>query len=154
MTDIGKVLTDWAKAMASLDVTRGSEELLNIIAGLKVPGVNMDALVASQRDNIEALTAANRAAVEGFQAVGQWQGRILHETVEQLKAAVETLAARGSAGDIAASEAELARKALATAVQEMRELAEIVTRANQQASEAILKRVPASLDEIRTILKT
>ena len=38
MTDFAKLLSDWSKATASMDVTRNSEQLLNMMAGLKVPG--------------------------------------------------------------------------------------------------------------------
>lgn len=153
MTDFAKLLSDWSKAMASMDVTRGSEQLLNMMAGWKVPGVNMDALVASQRDNLEALSTANRAALDGMKAVGEWQVKLLQETMRELRAAIETVAKGGSAQDIVAAETELTRKALEKAVGEMRELAEIVVKANQQATTAILQRIPASLNEIKGVLK-
>ena len=154
MADFSKVLSDWSKAMASMDVTRSSEQLLNVIAGLKVPGLNMDALVASQRENLEALSTANRAALEGVKAVGEWQAKLLQETMRELRAAIEALANGGPAQDIVATETDLARKALEKAVAEMRELAEIVVKANQQATAAILQRIPASLNEIKDVLKS
>ena len=52
-----------------------------------------------------------------------------------------------------AAETDLAKKAFETAVSKMRELAEIVTKANQQATDAIVNRIPASLDEIKDVLK-
>ncbi|HMW54371.1 MAG TPA: TIGR01841 family phasin [Accumulibacter sp.] len=153
MADLSKLLSDWTKAITSMDVTRGSEELLNIMAGLKVPGVNMDAVVAIQRENLEALSASNRAALAGMKAVGEWQVKILQETMQGLTTAISNLTKGGSPQEIAAAEAELARKAFETAVGEMRELAEIVGKANRQASEAIAKRIPASLNEIKDVLK-
>jgi phasin family protein len=153
MADLSKLLGDWSQAIASMDVTKGSEELLNIMARLNVPGINMDALVASQRENLEALSASNRAALAGMKAVGEWQVKILQETMQGLTTAISNLTKGGSPQEIAAAEAELARKAFETAVGEMRELAEIVGKANQQASEAIAKRIPASLNEIREVLK-
>lgn len=153
MADISDLLSDWSKAIASMDVTKGSEQLLNLIAGLKVPGVNMDALVASQRDNLEALSTANRAALDGMKVVGEWQMKLLQETVQELRTAVDALAKSGSPQDVVAAEVELARKAFEKAVGEMRELAGIVVKANQQATTAILQRIPASLNEIRDVLK-
>lgn len=154
MTDASKLLSDWLKSMSSLDVSKGSEQLLNILAGLKVPGVNMDALVASQRDNLEALSASNRAALEGIKAVGEWQVRILQETVQELTATLGQLPKVSSPQQLVVAEAELAKKAFETAVNKMRELSEIVTRANRQAADAIINRVPASLEEIKDVLKT
>ncbi|WP_300449671.1 phasin family protein [Accumulibacter sp.] len=154
MTDASKLLSDWLKSMSSLDVSKGSEQLLNILAGLKVPGVNMDALVASQRDNLEALSASNRAALEGIKAVGEWQVRILQETVQELTATLGQLPKVSSPQQLVVAEAEMAKKAFETAVNKMRELSEIVTRANRQAADAIINRVPASLEEIKEVLKT
>lgn len=153
MADVSQLLSDWGKAVASMDVTKGTEGLLKILAGLKVPGVNMDALVAMQRDNLEALSASNRAALEGMKAIGEWQVKILHATLQQLNTAIEGLSRSGSPQELIAAETELARKAFETAVGEMRGLAEIVIRANQQATDAIVKRIPESLEEIRDLLK-
>lgn len=153
VTDISKILGDWLKSMSILDVTKGTEQLLDLLAGLNVPGVNMDALVASQKDNLEALSAANRAAVEGVKAVGEWQVKILQETVQELTTAIGGLAKVGSPQQMIAAETELAKKAFETAVRKMRELSEIVAKANQQATDAIVSRIPASLEEIKDVLK-
>ena len=146
-------MQDWGKTLVSLDLTKGTEELLNMLAGLNLPGVNMDALVANQRENLEALSAANRAALEGAKAVGEWQAKILQETMQALTAAIGGLATAGSPQQMVATQAELAKKAFETAVRSMRELADIVTKANQNATEAIVKRIPESLDEIKDVLK-
>jgi len=153
MTDMSKQMSDWLKTMGGLDMTKGSEQLLNALAGLKLPGVNMDALVASQRDNLEALSASNRAAMEGMKAVAEWQVKILQETVKELSSALGGLGKVGSPQQMVAAETDLAKKAFETAVGKMRELAEIVTKANQQATDAIVNRIPASLDEIKDVLK-
>ena len=153
MTNQSQPLRDWGKALASLDLTKGPEELLNRLAGLNVPGINMDALVASQRDNLEALSAANRAALEGAKAVGEWQAKILQEMMQALTAALSARAKVTSPQQMVATEAELVKKAFETAVRAMRELADIVTKANQNATDAIVKRIPESLDEIKDVLK-
>ena len=153
MMDMSKLMTDWVKAMSSLDATKGSEQFLNALASLNVPGVNMDALVSSQRQNVEALSAANYAAMEGIKAVGEWQMKILQETMQELTAAIGSLANVGSPQQMVAVETELAKKAFETAVSKMWELAAIMTSAYEQATDAIVRRVPRSLDEIREVLK-
>ena len=153
MTDMSKLMTDWFKAMSSLDATKGSEQLFNALASFNVPGVNMDALVASQRQNVDALSAANYAAMDGIKAVGEWQMKILQQTMQELTAAIGSLANVGSPQQMVVVQTELAKKAFETAVSKMRELAQIVTRANQQATDAIVNRIPASLDDIREVLK-
>ncbi|WP_291989410.1 TIGR01841 family phasin [Candidatus Accumulibacter sp. ACC007] len=153
MAELSQQLGDWSKAVASMDMTTSSEQMLNMIAALKVPGVNMDALVASQRDNLEALNAANQAALEGMKAVGEWQAKLLQETMRELTAAIGKLSQSGSPQQLLAVESDLAKKAFATAVGQMQELTQIVIQANQQASAAIAKRIPESLGEIKDVLK-
>lgn len=153
MADLSQQLSAWSKAVASMDMTTSSEQMLNMIAALKVPGVNMDALVASQRDNLEALNAANQAAMEGMKAVGAWQAKLLQETMRELTAAIGKLSQSGSPQQLLAAESDLAKKAFATAVGQMQELTQIVIQANQQASAAIAKRIPESLGEIKDVLK-
>jgi phasin family protein len=153
MTDAYKSFGDWGKAMMSIDLTKGSEELFNFMAGLEVPGVNMDALVASQRYNLEALADANRAAADGFKAAAEWQKRVFEETLKALSEAIAALSKAGTPQTMAVTQSELATKAMATAVGQMRELAQILTDANRQANDAIAQRVPEGLGEIKDVLK-
>jgi phasin family protein len=144
---------DFSKFMAGLDLTKGADELIKMLAQYKVPGVNMDALVASQRDNLEALATANRAALEGMKAVAEWEVKILRETMEEITNAVGELAKAGSPKDVVAKQADLAKHAFQAAITNMRELAEIVNKAHQEATDAITERVTESLDEIKDVLK-
>jgi len=118
----------------------------------KMPGVNMEQVVASQRRNLEALTAANHLAVQGFQAVTKRQAEILKQTLEQTSVAMREVMAAGSPEDKAARQTELAKEAFERAIANMRELAEMVSKAQTEANEVITKRVTESLDEMKDLL--
>ncbi len=118
----------------------------------KMPGVNMEQVVASQRRNLEALTAANQLAVQGFQAVTKRQAEILKQTLEQTSQAMREVMAAGSPEDKAARQTELAKEAFERAIANMRELAEMVSKAQTEANEVITKRVTESLDEMKDLL--
>jgi phasin family protein len=118
----------------------------------KMPGVNMEQVVASQRRNLEALTAANTLAVQGFQAVTKRQAEILKQTLEQTSVAMREVMAAGSPEDKAARQTELAKEAFERAIANMRELAEMVSKAQTEANEVITKRVTESLDEMKDLL--
>jgi phasin family protein len=153
MSQPSDLLIDWMRTISSLDATKGVEPVFDFLAGLKVPGVDMDALVASQRGNLGALTESNQAILDGAKLVGQWQVKILQETMQQLSESFAGLAQVASPRELMTAETELAQKALATALGQMRELAQIMTDANKQAAEVIARRVPESLEEIKDILK-
>ena len=64
MASPAEPFADVNKLLMSFDQTWMVNEFTKILAQLNVPTVNLDALVASQKQNLEALTTANNAAVE------------------------------------------------------------------------------------------
>lgn len=120
---------------------------------LKLPGVDMQALAASQRKNLEALTAANQAALQGMQAVAKRQAEIFKQTMDQAGQAMRDMMGAGAPEDKAARQAEIAKAAFQTALGNMRELAEMVAKAQTDANEVITRRVTDSIDEFKDAVK-
>ena len=117
------------------------------------PGqVDMDSLMASQRRNLEALQAANQLAVEGVQAVARRQTEILRQTMSEVTNAMKDMMTAGSPEEKAARQTELAKEAFERAISNMRELAEMTAKAQNEAADVINKRVAASLDEMKTVI--
>ena len=132
-----------------LNPAKFTEEITSKLKDYKLPGIEVEAVVASQRKNVEALANASRAAFEGAQAVAKRQAEILQETMNQTAKSFGTLAEAGSPPEVAAKQAELAKEALAKALGNMRELADMVTKAQQGAMDSISSRISQSLDEIK-----
>lgn len=120
-----------------------------LMKDFKLPGVDVEAVVSSQRRNLEALTAANQLAIEGMQAVAKRQTEILRQMMEEASQAVRDVMAAGSPEDKAARQTELVKDAFKRAIGNMRELAEMVSKSQGEAFEVINKRVTDSLDEIK-----
>lgn len=125
------------------------------LGDFKVPGVDMDTLVSSQRKNIEALTQANKLAYDGLQAVVKRQVEILRQTVDEIAQVTKDIAEPGTPQDKAAKQAEVAKEAFERSLSNMRELAEMVAKANSEAFDLLNKRFTQNLDEFRdALLKT
>jgi len=142
---------DIAKMMSDFDPTKIADEFSKMVGQYKLPGVDTDALVASQRRNVEALTSANRAAFEGVQAVAKRQAEILQETMNEVATAFDAVSKSGSPQAAAAKQAELAKDAFEKALANMRELAEMVAKSNQEATQAINGRISETLDEVKEL---
>lgn len=153
MSDIGESVRDVGNSLMSLDLTKMADEMTRMMAKANVPGIDMDALVATQRDNMEALTAANQAAVEGLKAIAAWEVKVLKATMEEVSNAAGELSKVRSPKEAVAEQTEVAKQVFQTSVSNLRELAEIVSHANQTVSRAIVDRVPDSLDEMKEVLK-
>src|SRR4249919_2890918 len=92
-----------------LNPAKFTEELTRKLKDYKLPGIDFEAIVASQRNNIEALANASRAAFEGTQSVAKRQAEILQETMNQTAKSFATLGQAGSPSEVAAKQAELAK---------------------------------------------
>jgi phasin family protein len=144
-----EIFPDMSNLMKNFDPTKFAGEFQKMIQQYKLPGVDMDALVAGQRKNMEALTAANRVAFEGVQAVARRQAEILKETMDEATKAVQSVSKSGSPTEAAAKQAEIAKNAFERALSNMRELAEMVAKSQQEAGNAINTRIAQSLDEFK-----
>lgn len=128
------------------------EQFSSLIRSLKLPGVDVDEILASQKKNVEAFTKAMHTATEGAGAVARRQAEILRTAFEQSTAMFRELTVPGDPKETVARQAELIKKTFETAVANARELAEMVEKANKEAFEVIRRRTSESLDEIRKSL--
>jgi len=127
-------------------------DLSKMLGDVKIPGFDMEAIMAAQRKNIEALTAANQAAVQGMQAIAQRQAEILSQAMSEVSSMAQQLAGAGNPQEMTTKQADLVRKAFEQALANMRELAEMVSKSNTEAFAIINKRVTESLQELKGLV--
>ncbi|HRF63096.1 MAG: phasin family protein [Candidatus Competibacter sp.] len=130
-------------------------DMTKMLGDVKIPGFDMQMMMDAQRKNIEALNAANQAAVQGMQAVAQRQAEILSQTINEVSTIAQQLAnASTNPQELTTKQAEIARKAFEQALANARELAEIVSKSNTEAFAIINKRVTESLQELKSLVAT
>ena len=115
----------------------------------KVPAVDTEALLDSQRKNIEAVSAANRIAFEGAQALTQRQVELMRQLMEGSAAVVQQLTAAGKPEDKLAEQADLLKQTYAQSVANIRELTEMGAKSNGEAVEVLNRRVTEGLEELK-----
>jgi len=132
----------------------GLFDVTKIMGDFRVPGIDLEAAVATQRKNIEALTQANQLAVEGAQALMRRQVEITRQAMEDFSAMFRDLVQpNGSPEDRFAKQAEYSKHAIEKGLSNAKELTELVTKANTEAFNVLNKRVTESLDEVRDFAK-
>jgi phasin family protein len=122
-------------------------------AGFNFPGLDLESLVAAQRRNLEAFTQANQLAVEGFQAVARRQVELARQSVDEASALLREWTQPSAPEERVAKNVELAKQAFEKSVANVRELGELVTKANAEALSVINKRVSEGFEEIRDYAK-
>ncbi len=130
----------------------GEMDLEKMMKEFKMPGVDVDALMTSQRKNLEAIGEANKVAMEGMQAVATRQAEIMREAMEEMAKATKDLSAIGSPQEASGKQADAAREAFEKAVANMRELAEMVAKSNGEAFEVVNRRMNEGLEEFKGML--
>jgi len=144
---------DVTKFMADFDPAKMAEEFTKMASAYKVPAFDMDAIFAGQRKNIEALTAANKAAADGMKQVAERQAEILQDSLDEATKAFESLGKSATAKDAASKQAELYQTAFSKALANMQELADMVAKSSAEATEVVNARMAENLEEIKVLAK-
>lgn len=130
-----------------LDVTK-------MFADFRFRPLDVEAMWAAQRRNIEALSQANQAAVEGAQAVARCQIELTRETFEGFSALLRDMAQPVSAEDRLAKNTEYMKNMIEKGITRSREIATIASKAGSDATEILHKRASEGLDELRAFAST
>ena len=127
-------------------------DIAKILEQLKVPGIDMHALIEARRKDVEALTQANQMAYESMQALARREAEILQQTMSEWQAAMAAMAGKNPA-EMASKGTELATQAFGKALANMRELAEMASKSQVQAYEVLNRRFQENLEELRKMLQ-
>lgn len=129
-------------------------DMSKAFAGFAMPSFNVEAMMASQRKNVEALTQANQLAIEGAQALARRQVEIAREALEEARSLFREFSQPGAPQERLAKNTEIAKATFEKSLATARELTELVTKANAEAFNVLTKRVAESFEEIREVAST
>jgi phasin family protein len=121
-------------------------DFTKLLSQFRIPGVDFASIVDRERKNIEALAEANRVAFEGWQALIRRQSEILQEAMKQA-------VADASQEDALKRRADLAKDRFESALNNMRELAEMATKSQKDAFDVVRKRVEENMESFRNFGK-
>ena len=130
----------------------GEMDFEKMMKDFKVPGVDVDSMMSSQRKNLEAIGEANKVAMEGMQAVAQRQAEIMREAMQEMAKATKGMTAVASPQEASGKQADMARESFEKALANMRELAEMVAKSNSEAFDVVNRRMNESLEEFKGLM--
>jgi phasin family protein len=129
-------------------------DLTRMFAEMKLPTLpDLDAFVTASRRNMETLTAANRVAMEGAQAVARRHMEIMQQGMSELTEAMRALATTDAPQDKAAKQAELLKQAYERAVANMKEISDLIQQSNAEALGLLNRRFTEAMDEVKTLIE-
>lgn len=128
-------------------------DFANLLARMQLPGMpDMDAVLAAHRKNLETLTAANRVALEGVQAVARRNMEIMQQTMSELTENLRAFASPEAPQAKAAKQTELLKHAYERAVANMKEVSDLIQKSNSEAVGLINHRFIEAMDEVKALV--
>ncbi len=123
-----------------------------LFSELKVPAVpDVEAVLATHKRNLEALSDANRVALEGAQAVARRHLEILQSTMSELTDSIKSLTVTQAPASRAAKQAELLKHAYESAVSNARELGDLIQKSNSDALQKLNHRFSEAMNEVKAL---
>lgn len=120
-----------------------------LIGKLKLPGVDIAAIVESQRKDMEALAEANRQAYEGVKALAARRNEILQDALVEWQAAMKDATGK----DALTTQAAHARKGVQKAIDNIRELADMEVQSRKKAWKVVQDRFEENLGNLKKLLQ-
>lgn len=130
-----------------------ASDFASLFAELKLPSLaDVEPLMRVYQRNMEALAAANKVALEGAQAYARRHMEIVQQSLSELTQTMQALAAPGSPQAKTAAQVEHMKLAYERAISNMKELGELVQRANNEAIQLLTQRFGEAMDDIKQMM--
>jgi len=150
-----KQMTDQAQQMSRSAIENGMakmQEFSRMFSEMKMPAVlDMEAIMAAHRKNMDVLSNANRVALEGAQTVARRHMEILQQTMQEMSETMKDLTSPETPQAKAAKQTELMKIAYERAVMHMKELAEMIQRTNGEALGMLNARFTEAVEEVKLL---
>jgi phasin family protein len=117
-----------------------------------LPKIDYDALLETHRKNVEAMRASTLALSQDGRALLALQQDILTDVTRQSRELIAEFKPQGSPQEVAAKQAELARRAFDAVVENTKDIAELVQKSGAGASTIIMNRIRESIAEARAAI--
>ncbi|MFC7609046.1 phasin family protein [Teichococcus aestuarii] len=126
---------------------------MRMLSDFRLPVMpDVEALAAAQRRNFEALSAANKVALEGAQAVARRHMEILQSSMAEMTQAMQGLSGEADPQAKAARQAEMVKATYGRAVSNMQEIADLIQKSNAEALSLLNRRFAEAMDEVKSLM--
>jgi phasin family protein len=134
--------------------TSSTPEFSKFFDKMKFPAIpDGAALMTAHQRNYEALSAANRVALEGAQAVARRHMEIMQQAMTEMNATLKTIASTEGAQERAAKQTEMMKEAYQRAIAHMREIGDLIQTSSAEAMDLLNKRFADAMDEAKALIE-
>lgn len=117
---------------------------------LKVPNVDVEAILSHHRKNLEALEKSAKAGAAGASSLLSRQREMLQDTLREITDMAQSYRAPGNPQEFMTNQAAFARKSFEVALKNASEVAELVKNSGTESVEILRNRIKEAMEEIRS----
>lgn len=116
---------------------------------LRMPQVDVDAILSHHRKNLEALEKSARATAAGASSIMARQREVLQDSLREVTEFSQNYRAPGNPQELIAKQADFARRSFEAAVKNAGDVADIVKKSGAESVDILRARIKEAMDEIR-----
>ncbi len=145
--------SDSEKRLYSPSASGPGADFTNFLSRMQFPAMpDMEAVLSAHRKNMEALTQANRVAMEGAQAIAKRNMEIMQQTMAELSQTVQAMTSAEAPQAKAAKQTDLVKATYERAVANMQEIGDLIQRSNSEALGLINSRFAEGMEELKALV--
>ena len=126
-----------------------AEKVKEMFSGVKLPGVDADAVLATQKKNMDALIEANQVVVAGYQDIFKRQVALFEAAFTDAKGKLSDTKGQALTADQATQNVDAMKVTFEKAAADIKELAELAQKANVGAFEIVKARAEEAVAEFQ-----
>jgi phasin family protein len=137
------------------DMMRQMQSAFAGFSAPRAPSFDISSLTDAQKKNLESLVESNTKAVECTQQLMQKQMELFQQALKdgsEASASISQVASNPQ--DAAQKQTEVMHKAFEQALQSSSQISDLITKAQEEMTEIISKRVQEGMDEIKRAVKS
>jgi phasin family protein len=144
---------DLSDMLKKFDATAMTEQYKEFFGKFNMPNLDMTALKEAQNKNVQAMTAANRAMLEGTQALMKRQSEMLKQVVSEASEAAKSLGSSASNPQEAIqNQIKMLEKSVSEALANFAEISEMVKNTQDETTKVMTTRFNDSMAELRSTI--
>jgi phasin family protein len=140
---------DFSDLFKRLDPTALTEQYKEFLGKFSMPNLDASALITAQNKNVQALTEANRAMLEGTQSLLQRQSEMVRQVLEESSEAMKSLASSGSPQEAVEKEIKMIEDSVSKALANFSEIGEMVRKTQDETTKLVTERFNENMAELR-----
>ena len=145
---------DFSEYFVQIDPTSLLNEWQKMFSNLVVPHVDTKALLETQSKNLHALIAANQSVMAGARNLLQRQAELMQESLNEANEAMQSMGKISDPKEAALKQTEIVQAAYEKALENFKEISEMIANNYQEAADTINQRFSESLNEIKSATQT